>query len=297
MLRDKRCDTKEGGVIYMQIDGHTAVLVHLAYPAAHLQTPRHFNRRCKERGVNAVLVPWQVHPDNLATTMDALRQAENLAGIIVTIPHKETCAQLCDRLEGVADFLGVANVIRREADGSLTGRILDGQGFVEGLCHMDVKIAGRQVLIAGAGGVALAIAAALLDAGASKISIVNRTRSRAEMMVQRLRKYAANVGLEATVTVAADSDPTGYDIVINATALGMHADDALPFPVCKITAQMVVAEVVMAPSITPLLHAAASNGAKTVPGAAMITGQINPFIDFVLGTTANSGGPNQLSGD
>lgn len=267
----------------MTIDGKTTVLVHLAWPSAHLQTPQRFNAACAERGLNAVLVPWQVHPDHLAQTMAALRHAESVAGMIVTIPHKETAALLCDRLEGVADILKVANVIRREPDGTFTGRILDGVGFVRGLERAGTPIAGRGALLVGAGGVALAIAAALITAGLTRLRIHNRTRARAEAMVARLHALAHANGARVTLDIADTPDPAGLDIVINATALGMHAGDALPVDPAQITPAMTVAEVVMVPRITPLLAAAAGRGATTVPGEAMILDQIDPFIDFVTG--------------
>ncbi|WP_417280261.1 shikimate dehydrogenase family protein [Celeribacter sp.] len=269
----------------MTIDGTTAVLVHLAYPSAHLQTPQRFNPRCHERGLNAVLVPWQVAPDNLADTMATLRHSDSVAGAIVTVPHKETSAALCDRLEGVAKTLSVANVIRREPDGTLVGRILDGEGFVGGLRQADVPIDGQSALIAGAGGVALAIAAALVEAGIARIEVHNRTRARADAMIERLAKLALETGKTATFGIAETPEATGFDLVINATSLGMHDGDALPFDISTLTPEMTVAEVVMVPEITPLLEAAQARGAKVVPGKAMIVGQIDPFIDFVLGAS------------
>lgn len=271
----------------MQIDGTTAVLVHLACPAAHLQTPQRFNPRCAARGVNAVLVPWQVQPEHLAETMQTLRRAESLAGAIVTIPHKETAARLCDRLDGVAALLEVANVIRREADGTLTGRILDGDGFVGGLRAEGVPLAGASVLIVGAGGVALAIAAALIEAGVGRLRVANRTVARAEAMIARLQKLAVAGGHAVQLEVGA-ADPAGMDIAINATSLGMHAGDPLPMTLETLTPGTTVAEVIMSPPETPLLQAAAARGATCVPGAAMIAGQIDPFIDFVL-APADSG--------
>lgn len=265
----------------MGIDGMTRVLVHLAYPSDHLRTPQMFNPRCAERGLNAVLVPWQVHPDHLSTCMDGLRRAESVAGAIVTIPHKETAARFCDRLEGVAGILQVANVIRREADGSLTGRILDGEGFVGGLRRAGFQPAGRSALIVGAGGVALAIAAALVEAGIARLHLSNRTAARAEAMRERLAALARGRGLTVELRVTG-ADPSGLDLAVNATALGMHPGDALPFPAGAITPAMTVAEVVMVPETTPLLAEAAGRGARCVPGYAMLTGQIDPFIDFVL---------------
>lgn len=268
----------------MTIDGTTSVLVHLAYPSAHLQTPQRFNPRCAERELNAVLIPWQVAPESLAETMETLRRAESLAGAIVTVPHKETSAALCDRLEGVAQILGVANVIRREPDGTLVGRILDGDGFVGGLHRADVPVARASTLIAGAGGVALAIAAALVESGIARLTVLNRTRSRAEAMIVRLSRLAKESGRDVVFDIAETGAATGYDLVINATSLGMHDGDALPLDVQTLTPEMTVAEVVMVPEVTPLLEAAEERGARIVPGKAMIAGQIDPFIDFVLGS-------------
>lgn len=271
----------------MIIDGRTAVLVHLAWPSAHLQTPQRFNVAVAARGINAVLVPWQVRPEHLGPSMAALRKAESVAGMIVTIPHKETAALLCDRLEGVADILKVANVIRREPDGTLTGRILDGVGFVRGLQRANVAIAGKGALIVGAGGVALAIAAALIEAGLTRLRIANRTRVRAEAMAERLVALADAQGHSIALELAELPDPEGLDIVINATALGMHEGDPLPLDPARLTSSMTVAEVVMVPRITPLLAAAAARGLGTVPGEAMILDQIDPFIDFVTDNRAD----------
>lgn len=262
----------------MEIDGTTQVVVHLAYPSRHLKTPQLFNARIAERGINAVLVPWQVHPDNLRQVVDSLRLSESVAGMIVTIPHKETVARLCDRLEGPAERLVVANVVRKAEDGALVGRMLDGVAFVEGLRNAGHRLAGARVLLAGAGGVAIAIADALLAAGVGELRIANRTQARAERLVAAL---AANypgqtVGLGTR-------DVTGVDIVVNATALGMRDEDELPVSPDVFGPGLVVAEVVMAPEETQLLREARARGAIPHPGRHMLIGQIDSFIDFTLG--------------
>ncbi|MDB5612736.1 MAG: Shikimate/quinate 5-dehydrogenase [Devosia sp.] len=265
----------------MDINGRTHVFVHLAYPSAHLRTPQLFNARCIERGVDAVLVPWQVQPENLAQVLDALRLSESVPGMIVTIPHKEAVAALCDRLEGPASELGVANVVRKDPDGALVGRILDGEGFVGGLMHAGHDPRGRKALLIGAGGVSIAIADALLGAGVGELSIANRTPERAQRLVDRLLErypgHAVRVG---------PADASGFDLIINGTALGMNPSDALPVAPRTIAAGSVVAEVVMAPAMTPLLDAASERGAFIHEGVHMLTGQIDPFIDFVLGDRA-----------
>lgn len=138
------------------------------------------------------------------------------------------------------------------------------------------------MLIVGAGGVALAIAAALIEAGVRRIDVLNRTPARAEAMIDRLRRLAGGLGRQVALGIAEGPDASRNDLVINATSLGMHDGDALPFDVDTIGPNSVVAEVVMNPELTPVLDAARKRGARIIPGREMILGQIDPFIDFVL---------------
>lgn len=261
----------------MEINGKTQVLVHLAYPSAHLRTPPLFNARCRQRGVDAVLVPWQVHPDNLRTVMDALRISESVPGAIITIPHKETVAALCDRLEGAAAVLNVANIVRKDDDGALVGRILDGEGFVGGLLRQGLSPAGKRALLIGAGGVSVAIAYALLAAGVAALTIANRTQERARSLVERLQVIYPDIPIRV-----GEPDGRDVDIIVNGTSLGMHEKDGLPIDAQTIAPGTVVAEVIMSPPVTPLLAAASARGAIIHEGIHMLTGQIDPFIDFVI---------------
>lgn len=77
--------------------------------------------------------PWQAQPEQLPPVWEGLRHSESLAGVMVTIPHKAAVAGLCDRLEGNAATLGVANIVRRETNGGFTGAMFDGEAYVAGL--------------------------------------------------------------------------------------------------------------------------------------------------------------------
>ncbi|MFO1165116.1 MAG: hypothetical protein U1E55_08075 [Paracoccus sp. (in: a-proteobacteria)] len=173
--------------------------------------------------VDMVMVPLDVRPDMLAQTIAALRAMENLAGMVITIPHKTEVAQYCDRLTGAAEMLGVCNIIRRETDGSLTGAMFDGEGFVAGLRHRGHDPAGRRVLLIGAGGAASGLAHALAGAGVARLTIANRSAEKAETLARQLKAVFPGVDIGA-----GPADPAGYDLVINGTSLGMHAGDALP---------------------------------------------------------------------
>lgn len=155
------------------VNGRTAVVPLLAYPSEHVRTPGLFNQYCSEHGINAVMVPWKISPAGLPAAIEAIRRIENIPGFVITIPHKQEVCRHCDTLEGLAEVMGVCNAVRKNADGTLSGRMYDGQGFVQGLLERGVPLAGRSVLLAGAGGVATAIAFELAGAQVSRKRTAN----------------------------------------------------------------------------------------------------------------------------
>lgn len=266
------------------INGHTRLVVILAHPIGHVRTPGEINRHFAATGRDAVMVPVQVKPDDLRIVVDALRRVPNLAGIVVTVPHKEAIAALCDRLTDAARLVGAVNVIRREADATLTGGQFDGEGFVAGLLAAGHAVRGRRIWTVGAGGAAAGIGYAMLRHGVACLTIHNRTRARAEALVARL-----GAAMPGASVAAGGADPGGHDIVVNATSLGLEPTDALPVAQELLTPAMVVAEVVMQPDRTAFLDAAAARGCVTHPGLPMLIEQIPIIASFVLGEESQGG--------
>lgn len=264
----------------MPITGKTRVVVHLTYPARHLRTPEFFNPLLERLGHDGVLVPWEVSPDNLATAWEGLRGIENLAGVIVTVPHKLEVAKLCDELQGTASLLKVCNVAKRLPDGRFSGRMFDGDGFVGGLKKQGHDLSDKRVLLLGAGGAATGIAHALLAEAIQQLVISNRTPAKAEALARELQQMFPGRQINA-----GPADATGFDVVINGTALGLKPQDPLPLPVETLAPGTVVGEVVMNPDITPLLSAAAERGCVIHKGAHMITGQIDLLAEFLFAKT------------
>ncbi|SDN03696.1 shikimate dehydrogenase [Ensifer sp. YR511] len=261
----------------MKITGKTRVVVHLAYPAKHLRTPEFFNPLVARLGHDAVLIPWEVSPSALPDAWAGLRKVENLAGVIVTVPHKQAVAQLCDELEGTAAALGVANVARRLPDGRFAGRMFDGDGFVRGLLNAGHPVEGKRVLLLGAGGAATGIAHGLLAAGAADLAIYNRSNDKAEALVTALVRLYPGRRIRT-----GPADGAGFDIIVNGTALGLRTEDPLPLDPSSLGPGSVVAEVVMNPDVTPLLLAAQMRGLTIHRGVHMITGQVQLLADFLL---------------
>ncbi len=258
------------------ITGATHVYLHLAHPSAHARTPQVMNAEFARRGVDAVAVSADVAPGDLGGFARGLRGWRNLAGLSVTMPHKEALAAHVDELAGLAALIGAVNVVRREADGRLVAANTDGQGFVIGLREADHELAGRRVLLAGAGGAGRAVAFAVAGAGAAHLTIANRTAARAERLARDITTaYPA-------MTVAAGSpDPAGHDVVVNATSLGMRPGDPLPVWVGRLAPGTLVCDIVTRPERTRLLDEAAARGCVPHPGLPMLAGQVDLILEFL----------------
>jgi len=175
----------------------------------------------------------------------------------------------------------VVNVIRVAPDGRWIGETLDGIGMVKALQTQRTLDAHTRVLLVGAGGVGRAIAVALALAGVGSLVIANRTQAKAEDGADTVRRAAPTCTAEAGSAV----DPSAFDIVINATSLGLNGQGPLPIEVSRVSGTTLVAEVVMVPDLTPLLQAAQTRGLGIVRGREMMTQQVEAAVDF-LGMTA-----------
>lgn len=260
----------------MEITGKTRIFGILAHPSAHVRTPQTLNPLFAERGVDAAMIALDVPPERLAATVAGLRDVRNFGGFVVTVPHKTAIVALCGHVSARARLAGAVNVVRRESDGALTGDLLDGEGFAAGLAMDGIDIAGRRVFLAGAGGAASAIGLAMAERGAAALTIVNRSRDKAEALAERLR------GAFPSLPLATEGGPGGHDLAINATSLGLKPGDPLPFSPDALDQGAIVAEAVMDPDVTPLLAAARARGLRVHRGFRMLEGQAREMLRFLL---------------
>ena len=260
----------------MEIDGKTKLYAIVADPVEQVKTPQTMNALMRERQFNGVLVPMHVAPADLSDWFQALRSIKNFAGLVVTVPHKQAIAQLCDDISEAAHVIGAVNVVRRESDGRMVGDILDGKGFVAGLFSNGIDPKGMRVFLAGAGGAANAIAFALADAGVAYLGIHNRTSEKVHGMISRLHQVHPHLNVESV-----GRNPTGYDLLVNATSLGMKDTDPLPVDIAGIDAKQVVAEIIMKPETTALLAQAQAKGCKVQFGLPMLRSQATLMAKFM----------------
>ncbi|MCD1652105.1 shikimate dehydrogenase [Halomonas meridiana] len=253
----------------MDITGKTKICAIIADPIHHVKTPQGINRLCEETGKDAVMVPVHVSSKDLVSVVNGFRAMQNLAGFVITVPHKTAVAKLCDELSDDAARMAAVNVIRRSPDGKLHGAILDGKGFVAGLREEGIEPEGLSAYLVGAGGAASAIAYALAEAGVSRLTLANRTQEKAEALRKRLDE-----AYPALPVSLGGRDPKGHDLVINATSLGLKEGDPLPLDVESLMAEQIVAEIIMEPAETSLLKAAKNKGCTVQYGLPMLKNQL-----------------------
>jgi shikimate dehydrogenase len=270
------------------ITGKTTLIVHLGYPTEAFKAPMIYNPWFEMKGIDTVVVPVGVKAPQYATVVKSLFSTTNVHGALVTMPHKVTTAQLVDEITTTAKVAGACNAILRRADGSLLGDMFDGAGFVRGVERKGRRIAGARALVLGCGGVGSAIAASLAASGPAELGLFDAVRASAETLAARLRLHYPSL------TVATGSnDPDGYDIVVNATPLGMNPGDPLPFDVSRISRTTFVGEVVMKEEYTPLLRAALDRGCSVQVGTDMLFEMIPAYLEFFgFGSTT----PEELRG-
>jgi shikimate dehydrogenase len=257
------------------INGRTTLIAHLGYPTESFKAPLIYNPWFESRGIDAVVVPMGVRPDDYPAVLRALFRLTNIRGALVTMPHKVTTVALVDEVTPTAQIAGSCNAVLRRPDGTLLGDMFDGAGFVRGLARKGFAVRGARCLVIGAGGVGSAIAASLAAAGAGAIALFDTQRASAEALAGRLLEHHAALDVRL-----ASSDPAGYDLAVNATPLGMRPGDPLPFDVSRLEPGTFVGEVVLQQEITPLLAAARARGCRYQVGTDMLFEMIPAYLEF-----------------
>lgn len=257
------------------ISGNTLLIAHLGYPTAKFRAPMIYNPYFESIGLDAVVVPMGVRAEDFETVLRPLFRLSNLRGALVTMPHKVATIGLVDEVSTAAQIAGSANAILLREDGTLLADMFDGEGFVRGMRRKGRDPRGLRALVVGAGGVGSAIAASLAAAGVRELGLFDLHPPAAEALADRLRTHYGQLGV-----ATGSRDPDGFDVVVNATPLGMHPGDPLPVDVARIAPGAYVGEVVMAAEVTPFLAAARARGCATQVGTDMLFEQIPAYLEF-----------------
>ena len=260
----------------MTITGTTRLLAIIGDPVAPLRSPGFFNEAFARIGRDVAFIAFQIPRGALEAAWPAFISMKNLDGLVITMPHKEAAVPLLAALGPTALLTGTVNTIRRRPDGSFEGDMFDGEGFRDGLERAGHPVRGTRILQIGCGGAGTAIACALARAGVAELALHDTNAVKRDALIGLLR---ANV---PTVRVRAGTpDPRGFDIVVNATPLGLMPGDPMALDPALLAPSQVVADVIPNPAVTPLIAAARAIGCATTTGQDMHVGQARLAVGYL----------------
>jgi shikimate dehydrogenase len=257
------------------ISGRTTLIAHLGFPTEAFKAPMIYNPYFEDAGIDAVVVPLGVQAGDYPAFLKQLFRVTNLRGALVTMPHKVTTVSLADEVTPTATIAGAANALLKRPDGSMLADQFDGAGFVRGVQRRGRELKGASALVVGSGGVGSAIAASLAGAGVSRIGLYDVNAASAEALGSRLAKHYPDLEV-----VTGSNDPAGFQIVVNATPMGMNEGDPLPMDMSRLDPGTFVGEVVMKQAITPFLATARERGCEVQVGTDMLFEQIPAYLEF-----------------
>jgi shikimate dehydrogenase len=265
------------------LSAHARVAGIIGWPVGHSRSPRLHGYWLEKHAIDGAYIPLPIPPEHFASAVRGLMHA-GFAGANVTIPHKRAAFEVCDAADESARRAGAVNTLTFR-DGKISGANTDGWGFLANLRAHGVDPRAGPALLLGAGGGARAIAAALLAEGV-RVTIANRTPSRAEQLVRDLPGPAI-VPWEQRDAAVAD-----HALVVNTTALGMENKEPLALDLSRARVGTAIADIVYVPLETPLLRDAKARGLTPVEGLGMLLYQgipgfrewfgVEPTVDDAL---------------
>lgn len=263
----------------MMATGKTRLAGVMGWPVGHSRSPRLHGYWLERLNIDGAYLPLAVRPEDFEIALRALPRL-GFAGANVTVPHKELALTLVDKVEPLARRIGAVNTLVVQPDGTIEGRNTDGFGFLENLRHnaADWRADAGPAVVLGAGGAARAVCAALVDAGAPEVTVINRSLNRAEAL-------AADIGGPIRVAGWGDVDAALAQaaLLVNTTTLGMTGQPPLKVDLACLPPSAVVNDIVYAPLMTDLLVAGAARGNKVVDGLGMLLWQAVPGFEAWFG--------------
>ncbi|PLX91353.1 MAG: shikimate dehydrogenase [Desulfuromonas sp.] len=257
------------------VQGQTAVFAIFGDPIAHSLSPVMQNAALQQEGIDGIYVPFRVRPEDLPAAVESIRTL-HLAGINVTVPHKEKIVPFCDDLDEDARLIGAVNTVV-PLQGKLIGYNTDGIGFITSLQQdLDLCAEKKRILLLGAGGACRAALVALCRAGAARVAIANRNFARAAALVNEFSPLYPGTLLEALpfAETLAGAFPAALHLLVNTTSVGLKGETLPGLNLDALSTSTLVYDMVYAQgSTTPLVEAARQKGIRAVDGLGMLAGQ------------------------
>ena len=268
----------------MTFTGAATVAGVAGWPITHSRSPRIHNYWLRKYDIDGVYVPFAIDPYGAREAFRAIPSL-GLAGMNVTVPHKETAYKAMDEVDRWAQRLKAVNTIVVR-DGVLYGANTDAYGFLESLREAQPSWRADigPAVVLGAGGAARAIVAGLQDQGATDIFVANRTVARAKALQDELGDPVRSIVWEERAEAL-----DGAALIVNTTSLGMEGQPPLDLTLDALPPDAVVYDIVYVPLETPLLAAARARGNPTVDGLGMLLHQARPGFRDWFGTDPEVG--------
>jgi len=271
----------------MKIRGTTRLTGVFGWPVAHSLSPVFQNAAYRECGLDWMYLPLPVSPEDLEKAVGAIR-VFGFAGVNVTIPHKEAVVRFLDELDEPAAAIGAVNTIVVR-DGRTKGYTTDGRGFLRSLMEDGGFCPeGKRILLFGAGGAALSLGAALVNAKAGSLLLCNRTDERAKRLAKRLAERPGGCSVR-TLAFGERNDPAVWresDLVVNATSVGLDAGDEIELAVERNIEQRHLVYDIVYNRETLLIRSARLRGARCLNGLSMLVYQGAVSFELWTGVSA-----------
>lgn len=265
----------------MKINGKTSIYGLIGHPIKHTFSPPMHNIAFEELNYNGIYLPFHVTPENLSIFLKGLKYT-NVAGLNVTIPHKQAVLKNADFLSPEVKVIRAANVLKF-IKGKIYAYNTDGSGFIKSLSAFpNLKtLRNKNILILGAGGSTRSILYSLIKEKVKSILIMNRTESKARKLVNEFKKLKSNLmasGIEYNIL-----KEKAFDLIINTTSAGMNKGDNELINTVYISPKTYVADIIYNPIETTFLKKAKKNGAYTINGLGMLLYQASEAFKIWTG--------------
>jgi shikimate dehydrogenase len=257
-------------------DGQVSLLFMAGHPVKQVQTPGILNQQFLESGLKRLVVPVDVQPAAFPDYFACLRAVHNCAGILVTVPHKEALFELCEKPSARAALLGFANVARRSRAGGFESDCLDGEALIIALQERSFSIEGKSAIITGCGGAGAAYAASLLENGIGSITLQDTNTRRAQSLLFNLAKSHP----KTSIKISATTERAQYEIVINASTVGMKCETECAFSTSVIESGQVVVDATTPNWRTQLITLAKQKNKITIDGRLLAAAQSSCILNY-----------------
>ncbi|MBF0177515.1 MAG: shikimate dehydrogenase [Magnetococcales bacterium] len=255
----------------IEIDGATRIYGVIGNPVVHSLSPAMHNLAFQQAGINARYLPFHVKPSHLTEAVQGF-VAQGVQGFNSTLPHKEALLKLMDWVDSEAMLMGAVNTVRIEPDGSLSGFNTDADGFYLAMqSRFPAHMQDAEVIVLGAGGAARGVLAGLAKGGVNRITLANRTLSRAEHLLDTMTGPGlAKVDRRAIPLVSEKLPLETCTLIVNTTSAGMHGESLSVVDMHRLPPGAVVVDIIYIPPCTPFLHAAQKCGLNVLNGLDML---------------------------